>query len=134
MDRPFMEHPSSEFETGVDAMGDAIKRLRALPEWNNWITFHAQGMGSRLHGYHFAAIRMRHGEIKFEKPIDIDIQFVTKRAGVPQSCLSKTEDGYSVANASPVQAARIMDVIFRHYLGIRPHTGEGDDYGIAAEW
>ena len=21
-----------------------------------------------------------------------------------------------------------MDVIFRQYLGIRPHTGEGDDY------
>jgi hypothetical protein len=51
MDRPFMEHPSGDFETAVDAMADAIKRLRALPEWDKWITFHAQGMGSRVDSY-----------------------------------------------------------------------------------
>ena len=27
-----------------------------------------------------------------------------------------------------------MDVIFRQYMGIRPHTGEGDDYAFGAEW
>ena len=134
MDSPFMEHPSGDFETAVDAMADAIKRLRALPDWSDWITFHAQGMGSRVDSYHFAEIRMRQDEIKFEKPMGIDIQLVTKRAGVPESCLSKTEDGYSVAKASSIQAARMMDVIFRQYLGIRPHTGEGNDYAIGAEW
>ena len=66
--------------------------------------------------------------------LELDIQMVTKRAGVPESCLSKTESGYSVAKAMPDQAARIMDVIFRQYLDIRPHTGEGDDYAIGAEW
>jgi hypothetical protein len=73
-------------------MADAIKRLRALPEWDNWITFHAQGMGSRVDSYHFAAIRMRQGEIAFmvqtntlawtAKTLELDIQAVTKRAGV----------------------------------------------------
>jgi hypothetical protein len=134
MDRPFMEHPSGDFETARDAMADAIKRLRALPQWDKWITFHAQGMGSRVDSYHFAAIQMRRDEIKFEKPMEIDIQLVTKRAGAPETCLSKTEEGYSIATATPIQAARIMDVIFRQYMGIRPHTGEGDDYAIGAEW
>ncbi len=83
MDRPFMEHPSGEFETAVDAMADAIKRLRALPEWDKWITFHAQGMGPRVDTYHFAAIRMRHGDITFmlqtntlawtERKLEVDI-------------------------------------------------------------
>ncbi len=134
MDRPFMEHPSGDFATAVDAMADAIQRLRALPEWKKWITFHAQGMGGRVDSYHFAAIRMRQNEISFERPMEIDIQAVTKRAGVPEACLSKSEGGYSLGEATPHQAARIMDVIFRQYLGIRPHTGEGDDYAIGAEW
>ena len=101
-------------------------------------------MGPRVDTYHFAAIRMRQGEIKFmvqtntlawtEKTLEVDIQAVTKRAGVPESCLSKSEAGYSLGKATPIQAARIMDVIFRQYMGIRPHTGEGDGYAIGAEW
>ena len=121
--RPFMEHPSGGFETAVDAMADAIKRLRALPELKDWITFSAHGMGDRDDSYHFAAIRMRQDELKFDKPIDLDINLVTKRAGVPQSCLATSGEGYTVAKATPVQAARIMDVIYRNYLGIRPHAG-----------
>src|SRR5262249_20573083 len=118
MDRPFMEHPSGDFQTAVDAMADATKRLRALPDWDKWITFHAQGMGSRVDSYHFAAIRMRQADIAFmvqtntlawtEKTLVLDIPAVTKRAGVPESCLSKTEGGYSVGKATPIEAARIM--------------------------
>jgi hypothetical protein len=134
MDEPFMEHPTGDFESAVDAMADAIERLRALPKRDEWITFNAQGMGDRGDSYHFAEIRMRQGEIAFENPLDVDIQKVTKQAGVPESCLSKTEGGYSVATATPIQAARVMDVIFRHYLGIRPHTGEENDYAVGAEW
>jgi hypothetical protein len=144
MDEPFMEHPSGDFETAADAMADAIQRLRALPNWDRWISFNAQGMGSSADSIHFAVIRMRQGDMKFmiqtdtfawtEKAIDVDIPAVTKRAHVPESSLSKTEGGYSVAKATPVRAARIMDVVFRQYLGIRPHPGEGNDYAIGAEW
>lgn len=143
-DLPFMEHPTGEFATAVDAMADAITRLRALPEWNKPITFHAQGMGPRVDTCHFASIRMRHGEITFpvqtnplagaEKKIELDTQAVTRQAGAPDSCLIRTEVGYSVERATPMQAARIMDVIFRRNLGIRPHTGEHNDYAIGAEW
>ena len=71
MDRPFMEHPSGRFETAVDAIADAIKRLRGLPEWNRWITFTAQGMGGRVDSYHLAAIRMRQDDIRLGR---VDIQ------------------------------------------------------------
>jgi hypothetical protein len=144
MDRPFMSHPSGDFETPVEAMEDAIKRLRALPEWDKWIMFDAQGMSPRVDTYHFAGVKMRQSEIKFmvqtntlawaEKTLELDIPVVTKRAGVPEACLTKSEAGYSVAQATPIQAARIMDVIFRQYMGIRPHTGEGDGYAVGAEW
>jgi hypothetical protein len=97
VDRPFMKHPSGGLDTAIDAMADAIKRLRALPEWNEWITFSAQGMGGRVDSYHFAEIRMRQDELKLERPVDVDIDLVTKRAGVPQSCFSKKGEAYSIA-------------------------------------
>lgn len=134
MDQPFMEHPSGDFKSAVDAIADAVQRLRALPEWDKWIAFRAQGMGGRVDSYHLASIRMKKGDIEFDKPIDIDIKALTERAVVPESCLTKTANGYSVASANPQQAARILDAIFRQHLGIRPHTGEGDDYAIGAEW
>lgn len=142
--RPFMEHPCGDFKTPVDAMAAAIKKLRALPDWNKWITFCAQGMGSRVDSYHFASIRMRQGDIAFmvetkpnrwtEKKLKLDIKAVTKRARVPESCIAKTKAGYTVSNATPLQAARIVDSIFRQYMGIRPHRGEGNGYAICAEW
>lgn len=134
MNRPFMEHPAGGFETAADAMADAVERLRALPVWNNWIEFTAQGVGGRLDSYHLAEIRMRRNELQVENLAEIDVVLVTCQAGVPKSCLSKNGDVYSIANTSPVQAARIVDMIFRHYLGICPHAGEGDDYPVGAEW
>jgi hypothetical protein len=134
MDKPFMEHPSGKYETAVMAMADAIERLRAMPEWNDWITFTAQGTGSRVDSYHFAEIRMRQDEVKLQQPIEIDIELVTHRAGVPGSCFSKSGDLYSIGKATPMQAARIMDVIFHHYLGIWSNATEGNDYAVGAEW
>lgn len=133
-DRPFMEHPSGNFKTAVEAMANAIERLRALPEWNNWITFTAQGIGNSTNSYHFAEIRMRQNEIKLKTQIDIDIEMVTKHAGVPQSCLSKNGDVYLITKSTPIQAARLLDEMFRQYLGIRPFPDEGNDYAVGAEW
>ncbi len=104
-DRPFMEHPSGDFKTAVDAMADAIERPRALPEWNNWITFCAQGMGGRVDSYEFAKIQMRQDEFKLQRPMDVDLDLVARRAGVSRSCLSRNGDVYSVAKATPVEAA-----------------------------
>ena len=79
-----------------------------------------------------AEIRVRRDELDVGKPLDVES--ITRHAGVPPSSLTRTSVGYSVANASPTDAARIMDAIFRHSLGIRPHADEGDDYAVGAEW
>ena len=131
-DLPFMEHPTGDFKSAVDAMADAIKRLRALPDWNDWITFCAQGMGHDEDSDHHAEIRMRRDELELEGPLDTES--IIGRAGVPRSSLVAASANYSVAGASPAEAARVMDAIFRHPLGIRPHADEGDDYAIGAEW
>lgn len=129
---PFMEHPTGDFGNAVDAMADAFRRLRELPDWNEWITFCAQGMGPRLDSYHFAEIGLRKDQLRLNSLIDVET--VIKKAGVNNFCLAKNGDHYSVAEASPAEAAQILDAIYRHHLGIQPHTGEGDDYAIGAEW
>ena len=67
---PFMEHPTGDFNSAVDAMADAIKRLRALPEWNDWITFCAQGAGHDEDSDHLAEIRMRRDELELRVLVD----------------------------------------------------------------
>lgn len=129
---PFMEHPTGQFKSAVDAMADAIARLRKLPAWNDWITFSAQGMGRAENSEHFAEIRMRQDEIQLDDTIDP--ASVTQRAGVPNSNLISANGNYSIAHASPSEAARILDVIFRHHLGIHPFPDQGDDYAVGAEW
>lgn len=57
-DKPFMEHPAGEYDRAVDAMEGAISRLRALPKWNEWIAFCAQGEGSAPETVCFAEIRV----------------------------------------------------------------------------
>jgi len=132
MTSPFLEHPTGEFETAVDAMADAIKRLRSLSEWNEWITFCAQGMGPRIDTYHLAKIRLRRDELEIKTQLDVAL--IVRRAGVPPSCLVEREGRYVLCGVSPIQAARILDTIFRSSMGIRPHAGEGDDYAVGVEW
>ncbi|MGC4003988.1 MAG: hypothetical protein QM811_13030 [Pirellulales bacterium] len=132
MAEPFMEHPSGEFDTAIDAMADAIDRLRKLPNWGSWITFCAQGAGNRSDSYHLAEIRLRADSLEVDLPLSPDA--VTQEADVPSHCLEKLGTTYSVAKASPEEAALIADAIFRHHLGIRPHDGEGEDYAVGAEW
>jgi hypothetical protein len=127
-----MEHPTGMFETAVEAMSDAIRRLRALTNWNEWITFCAQGMGPRRDTYHMANIRLLQDLVEVNAPVDIDR--IVRLADVPPRCLVKMDNYHSVASASPEQAAKIFDAIFQHHLGIRPHEGEGNDYAIGAEW
>jgi hypothetical protein len=89
-------------------------------------------VGPRIDTYHMAEISMRRDELKLDAPLDV--KSVIEFAGVPPSSLGAVDNNYSVAKASPLEAARVMNAIFRHFLGIRPHTGEGDDYAIGAEW
>ena len=99
---PFMEHPAGDFKSAVDAMADAIKRLRAFPEWNDWITFRAQGMGHDGDSEQHAEIRMRRDELQLDE--SIDAESVTRHAGVPQSRLTEVAE-LLVGQALPPEAA-----------------------------
>jgi hypothetical protein len=127
-----MEHPTGQFTTAVEAMADAIQRLRMLPEWNEWIVFCAQGAGQHENSYHLGEIRMRRESI--DPGIPIDVETIAKAAQVETSSIVGVEEIYKLPGSTPLEAARILDAIFRNHLGIRPFAGEGDDYAIGAEW
>lgn len=130
---PFMEHPTGKYATAIDAMEEAISRLRALPEWNQWITFCAQGEGSSPESVHFAEIRLLSEILEAGGPVDV--ARITAQARVNRRAL--TEAGrtrYSIAAATPREAAQILDALFRHQLGIHPFPDENNDYAVGAEW
>jgi hypothetical protein len=130
---PFMEHPTGDFESAVAAMDDAVRRLRQLQSWEQWITFAAQGEGGRPDSYEFAEVRMLRDKLDVgESPLDVAQIVQAARTGAS----SLVADGahYSVAGASPREVAQILDAIFRHHFGIRPFADEGDDYAVGAEW
>jgi hypothetical protein len=138
-----MEHPGEEdFFGPVEALADAIARLRALPQWDRWITFLASGMGHRIDSYHLAKIRMRGDEIEIGEPVTLDIGAVTRKAGVGADLLRPLGGNrYRLVGATPEQAARILHAILVLHLGIRGHPDdendtevEEDDYGITADW
>jgi len=113
-------------------MEAAISGLGALPEWNRWITFCAQGEASEPDTYHFAEVRLL-GEI-LDTAIQVDIPRITSAAKVPNRVLTRVEGGhYSIAGATPREAAQVLDALFRHALGIRPFHDE-DDYAVGVEW
>lgn len=110
-----------------------ISRLRALPEWNRWITFCAQGQGSSPDSIHRAEIRLVSDVL--EVGIPLNIAQVTAQAGV--HCHLLMEAGstrYSLAGATPREAVQILDALFRYQFGIRPFPNEDNDYAVSAEW
>jgi hypothetical protein len=130
---PFMEHPTGDFDSAVAAMEDAIRRLRELRSWEQWITFGAQGEGGGPDSYEFAEVRMLRDKLDVgEKPLDVPRIVQAARTGAP----SLVADGahYSVAAASPREVAQLLDAIFRHHFGLRPFADERDDYAVGAEW
>jgi hypothetical protein len=113
-------------------METAISRLRALPEWNRWITFCAQGEGSEPDTYHVAEVRLL-GEV-LEIGNQVDIPGITSAAKVPIRVLTKIEGRrYSIGGSTPREAAQLLDALFRDVLGIRPFLDE-DDYAVGVEW
>ena len=132
-DAPFMEHPTGKFAIAIDAMEEAISRLRALAEWNQWITFCAQGEGPSPESIHFAEVRLLSDLLEIDAPVNvakISAQAKVGRHALVEAGMSR----YSIASATPREAAQILDAIFRHQLGIQPFPDEDDDYAVGAEW
>lgn len=129
---PFMEHPTGEFDSTVDAMEDCVRRLRKLRTWDKWITFGAQGAGHDPESYEFADIRMLRDQVDVgDRPLDV--ARIVQAAHTSPASLVAAGELYSVAAASPREVAQLLDAIFRHHFGIRPFADEGDDYAVGAE-
>lgn len=132
-DPPFMEHPTGQHATAIDAMEAAIIRLRSLPNRDRWITFCAQGEGGSPDSIHLAEVRVLLDILETEGPVNV--AEITRLARVPRSALAEAGKArYSIASANPREAAQILDALFRYQLGIRPFPDEGDDYAVGAEW
>ena len=133
---PFMEHPSDKDETAVDAMADAVDRLRRLQSWDRWITFSAQGQGGRVDSYHFAELKLLGDRIDAGEFV-LDADKALRAAALDNEGVevSRSQEGHIVLRKfSPRQVAVFMDALFRGQLGIRSHDGEGDDYAVGADW
>jgi hypothetical protein len=131
--KPFMEHPTGDFDNAIAAMEDAVRRLRGLTKWKEWITFGAQGEGQSPDGCEFVEVRMLGDRLDVgDRPLDVPR--VIQAAGTGASSLVAEGAQYSVAAASPQEVARILDAIFRHHFGLRPFPDEDDDYAVGAEW
>ena len=128
-----MEHPTGDFDSALDAMEDAVKRLRKLSNCDRWITFSAQGEGNTPDSYEFADVRILRDRLDAgDRPLDIARIVQAAHAG-PASLVAEGKQ-YSVATASPREVAQILDAIFRHHFGLRPFADEDDDYAVGAEW
>jgi hypothetical protein len=132
-DAPFMEHPTGEYATAVDAMEAAIVGLRALPERNRRITFGAQGQGASPESIHFAEVHLAADVVETEEPVNV--AEIVALAKVPVGAFTDVGIArYAIAAATPREAAQILDALFRHHLGIRPFPDEDNDYAVGAEW
>jgi len=132
MAEPFMEHPTGDFASAVEAIEDTIRRLRALPVWDKWITFCAQGEGHSTDSIHVAEVRLRADRLDVGR-VPIDIARISELAGVRPDLFTLTGEYYSLVQARPGEVARVLDALFRHQFGIRPFPGD-DDYAVGAEW
>src|SRR6185503_11698435 len=109
---PFMEHPTGDFDSAVAAMEDAVRRLRELRSWEQWITFGAQGEGHGPDSYEFAEIRMLRDKLDIgDRPLDIPRVLEAARIGASSLVADGTH--YSVTAATPRDVAQILDAIFR---------------------
>jgi hypothetical protein len=132
-DLPFMEHPTGDFETAVAAMANAISRLRDLPSWDAWITFHVQGCAGPPDTYSDYDIRMRGDEIDVDNP-PLDIPLLCESAGLSAASIIPVNLHYRLIGLLPRQAAELFDSIFRLHYHLTPHSDEADHYAVGAEW
>jgi hypothetical protein len=131
---PFMEHPTGKFKNAIEAMEDAVRRLRALSKWENWMTFCAQGENPiRPDAIQFAEIRLLGNRLDAGgKPLNCAL--VCQKAGLKNSALILSEGQYLISLESSKDVAVLLDAIFREDFGIHPFADQGNDYAIGAEW
>jgi len=133
MSEPYMEHPTGNFDSAVKAMGDALSRLRREARWPGPIVFGAQGYGGKPDTYQFAEVRLLADTLSLEGG-PLDLAAIRAAAQVGAMAIVPVGAQYSLERATPLEAASILDAIFRCHFAVRPFPDEGDDYAVGAEW
>ena len=130
---PVKRDPSGDFATAADAMASAVARLRALPRWETWITFSAQGEGHRPDSYQFHEVRLL-GNLLDAGAAEIDLPALTRAAGVPSTVVRRPDGLYDLSAPKPRQVAGVLDAVFRIHHHLRPFPEHEGDYAVGAEW
>lgn len=133
-DEPFLEHPTGEFETALEAIQSAMTRLDAIDMAGSWITFSGQGQGHRPDSYY--VVDVEYMDRKFNiGPEPVDLARLLKVSGLDRADLEvhATPDGViEMSDADARQRAIFLDALFQQ-RGVKPFDGE-DDYAVGAEW
>ncbi len=134
-DAPFAEHPDGQFDDALAAMADAIRRLEELPEWTEWITLSAQGMGSHEDAYIHVEVMLRGDQIDWG-PHEVNEPAALNAAGLGAAGLEVGRSGsvLTLGGATPGQRASFLDTAFRTQLGVRGWADQDDDYAVGLEW
>jgi|SRR3954467_10836432 hypothetical protein len=133
-DLPFMEYPSDDYESSLQAMTSAFERLRSGGYADRWITFSGQGKGHDEDSDQIEEVNVRGNtlDLRGEK-LDLPalVQFSKLQDKVE---IAIDPDGMvTLPNATPEQMARFLDAVFQKHFGIHPHDDE-KDYAVGAEW
>lgn len=134
---PFMEHPSGDFETAIDAMTDAIARVRSLPFWSfkrsKWINISAQGMGAHHDATACYEIRMRGARIEIPSA-NLNLAHIAQMANLNTNTIKFIDSQYDTTSLTAKDTATFVDAVFRHHFGLQPFPDENNDYAVGFEW
>jgi len=133
-DEPFMEYPSDDCGSSLEAMTSAFERLRKGGYGDRWITFSGQGKGHDEDSYQIENVKVRGNTLDLRcQDLDMPalLQFGKLQGQVQVEVDS--EGMVTLPGATPEQMARFLDAVFQKHFGIHPHDDE-DDYAVGAEW
>src|SRR5262245_34781811 len=131
---PFMEFPNGEYANQFEALEDAIKRLRALPNWDQWITFCAQGENpARPDTIKFVDLRL-YGDQLSAGDYPPDVEKMSSVIGTDGASCIATGRHFSVGSTSTRDLAQQFDAIFRSHFPIPPGAEPVEQYSVGAEW
>ncbi|MDB5174626.1 MAG: hypothetical protein JWN51_3399 [Phycisphaerales bacterium] len=133
-DGPFMEYPSDDYDSSLQAMTSALERLKTGGYGDRWITFSAQGKGHDEDSDQSKDVQVRDNTLDLRgQKLDVPalLQFGKLQGRVQVQVDS--EGMVTLPGTTPEQMARFLDAVFQKHFGILPHDDE-DDYAVGAEW
>lgn len=132
---PFMEHPTGEFDTSLQAITSAMQRLDRIDMKERWITFSGQGQGSSTDSYQIEDVKFRNKTFDLTEQT-VDLPAIMASIGLDQANINVEicpEGKITLPDATPEQLARFLDALFQKHFAIKPFEGE-QDYAVGAEW